>query len=138
MKFNPVEYQHEINAKVALAKNADYVAESLYVLAARKVHKIESRMVDFVDQMPVLTPLPRAEKYMIGVCHARGRLLTVLDLSLALSNIPAQRGSKLIALNERDIAICAVLASEEDKETLPFADFNAFTLGDGARFLSPI
>lgn len=136
MRLNIVAYQQEIGALMAAAKGSTVPAEPIRVVSANKVYRIDAQWVDFLEPMPPVTPLPRSERFVLGACHARGRVLTVLDLALVRGETSRPLNSKLIALRGRDLALCAPLATQHDIERLDSADFCAEVLGQGARFLS--
>lgn len=136
MKLNTVAYQHEISALMAAAKGSTVAAEPISVVSANKVYRIDAQWVDFLEPMPAVTPLPRTENFVLGACHARGRVLTVLDLALARGEKVRPKNTKLIALRGRDLALCAPLATQNEIAQLASADFCADVLGQGARFLS--
>jgi chemotaxis signal transduction protein len=136
MSFDPVAYQHELDEKIARAKETPQNASAISVVAGQSVYNIDPQTVDFVDQVPSITPMPRTDNFVMGACHARGRMLKVLDLAAALGEARAHLG-KLIAFKGRDIAIYAPLATEQDKQKYQQLDFRAAALGDKARlFLS--
>lgn len=134
MKFDVVNYQHELHAKMAQADSEVSAPESIRVVSAGKVFRIAPGLVDFIDQMPFITPIPRAQPFVLGSCHARGRILTVLDLSLALGDAPDIQNRKLVAFKSRDLAICAVLAGEQDIAKLAEVDFSADYFGANAHY----
>ena len=114
---------------------ADVIApDSIHVVAAGRVFRIAPEMVDFVDQMPSVTPLPRAEAFVLGSCHARGRIFTVLDLGVALGLSSSSIKRKLVAFKGRDFAISASLATEKEMQDLPSVDFKSEFLGANAHY----
>jgi chemotaxis signal transduction protein len=134
MKFNAASYQQELHTKMAQAVEDVIAPDSIPVVAAGRIFLIASELVDFVDQMPIVTPLPRAEAFVLGSCHARGRILTVLDLGMALGASAVSHKRKLVAFKARDFAVSAALANDKEMLDLPKFDFKSEFLGANAHY----
>lgn len=68
-----------------------------------------------------ITPLPGAERPVIGVTGWHGRVLTVLDVSLsgaAAGRAPGEE-SRILALGERHAALAVLASAVEDIRSLP-------------------
>lgn len=59
-----------------------------------------------IDYIPEITPLPNLPKWVVGICHLRGDIVSVVDLKMVMQFKPA-RGSaprKLIIVRNRDLS----------------------------------
>lgn len=123
-------YQRGLSEKLAKADTFAATATPIEVVAGDAVHRIASSAVDFVEDLPAITPVPGKEPFVLGVCRVRGRVLYVLDLATALS-APRRQGARIIAFKGRDVALVAPLASIKEKTSLRQADFQPAVFGSG-------
>lgn len=123
-------YQRALSEKLATADTFASASTPIDVVAGGKTHRIPSATVDFVEDIPAITPVPGKEPFVLGVCRVRGRVLHVLDLAVALG-APRRQGGRIIAFKGRDVALVAPLASIQEKTSLPQADFQPGVFGSG-------
>lgn len=129
------QYQRELTEKMARAQALSARMEPISVVAAGKVCRIDSSWIDFVENMPFITPLPEPERFVLGTCILRGRVLKVFDLALAMGAQPLP-GSRIFAIKGRPVAITAALATAQDRERLPTIEFRPDVLGSAAKLLT--
>jgi purine-binding chemotaxis protein CheW len=61
------------------------VREFLAIALASQLYGVELTQIREILSPPPLTMVPRAQKYVLGVCSVRGQLVTVVELKRLLS-----------------------------------------------------
>lgn len=129
------QYQRDLAQKIARADKSSSGIAPISVVAGSTVYQINPAWVDFVENIQPITPVPLPDRFVLGVCRVRGRVLQALDLAKALG-VAERPGSKIIAIKGRDIAIVAPLATAQERSRLQALAFEPSLLGANARLLS--
>lgn len=136
MKLDIVAYHNSITELMRNSVSNSFEKNYVRVNTDRSVFKIDASLIDFVEPFGHATPIPMAEHFVLGVCHARGRVLLALDMTLATGGYKSLSNSKLIAFKSRDVALVAQLSSEESMSNMNEVDFSPENLSGSPLLLS--
>lgn len=113
-RMGMLAHQHRFMNLVAQHDAQGEGADALVgLLVGGTVYELPAAMIDFVEFVPVITPLPNASRGLLGVGHSRGRTLAIIDLDQVMGVRTAAdqaAHARLVALHGADVGLKAPLS----------------------------
>jgi len=103
--------------------------ESLQVLPLQlgnETYAIDATLVERIDLLPEITPVPCTPDFVAGVINLRGRVLAILDLHkfLGLEGVVIQKGTQVITVRAAGMEVGLLADSTEGVCTLSLAELD--------------
>jgi purine-binding chemotaxis protein CheW len=88
----------------AAARGRGALVEYLAFRLAGELYAVPVTMVQEIVKPPLITPVPRAPSYILGIMSGRGRVVTVIDTrrKLGLVELPATTRSRVLIADTGD------------------------------------
>ncbi len=102
-------------------RDAQDAEQWLAIAVNNTVVRVDAATVALVAQRPQITRLPGVPPVVAGVCHASGRSVVALHLSIALGHDAADPGcAHLICLAEGSMALLATAVAADTRDLTTF------------------
>ena len=118
-RLDVIGYQQEIHRLLSDTSSLDSKAAEITLRAGDELYEIDSSQISHIDFPSDFTPIPGAQRWVVGVCHSKGRVVVVIDFAI-MQGLPKTKNGRLLVLKSRDIALMAEIETAATGLRKPF------------------